>query len=229
MKRTLLVVDDDKKTVDLIRLYLERDKYQVLVAYDGQQALSLARQKNPDLVILDLMLPNIDGLDICRILRAESNIPIIMLTARASEDEKLLGLELGADDYLTKPFSLRELITRIRVVLRRVYQQDDEHHPAKIHIRDLVMNLVTHEVSRCQTLIDLTPREFKLLETLIKEPGRVFTRLELIKHVFGLDYEGYDRTIDAHLMNLRKKIEPHPNEPIYLLTVYGVGYKFRRE
>ena len=228
MNRSILVIDDDIKTVELIRLYLEREKYRVLAAYDGEQALALARQKSPGLIILDWMLPKIDGLDVCRILRAESNVPIIMLTAKATEADTLLGLDLGADDYVTKPFSPRELVARVRVVLRRTNQQEDQP-PEELRVGPLLIDYRSHEVWRNGELIDLTPKEFKLLETLAREPGRAFSRLELVQRVFGLDYEGFERTVDVHVMNLRKKIELHPNEPAYLQTVYGVGYKFRRE
>ena len=230
MSRTILVVDDDKKTVDLIRLYLEREKYRVLVAYDGQQALTLARQKYPSLIILDWMLPRVDGLDVCRILRVDSNVPIIMLTAKAAEEDTLLGLDLGADDYLTKPFSPRELVARVRVVLRRATsQQTEDQLPDELSTGPFMVDFRSHEVRLHGQLVNLTPTEFKLLETLVREPGRVFSRLELVKRVFGLDYEGFERTVDVHIMNLRKKIEAHPNEPAYLQTVYGVGYKFRKE
>ena len=228
MNRSILVIDDDMKTVELIRLYLEREKYRVLAAYDGEQALALARQKEPGLIILDWMLPKIDGLDVCRILRAESNVPIIMLTAKATEEDTLQGLDLGADDYVTKPFSPRELVARVRVVLRRTNQQE-EQPPEELRIGSLMIDFRSHEVRRDGELIDLTPKEFKLLETLAREPGRAFSRLELVRRVFGLDYEGFERTVDVHMMNLRKKIELQPNEPAYLQTVYGVGYKFRRE
>lgn len=229
MSRTILVVDDDKKTVDLIRLYLEREKYRVLVSYDGQQALALARQKYPSLIILDWMLPRVDGLDVCRILRAESTVPIIMLTAKAAEEDMLLGLDLGADDYLTKPFSPRELVARVRVLLRRASQQTEDQLPDELGTGPFMVDFRSHEVRLRGQLVNLTPTEFKLLETLVREPGRVFSRLELVKRVFGLDYEGFERTVDVHIMNLRKKIETHPNEPVYLQTVYGVGYKFRKE
>ncbi len=229
MPRTILVVDDDKKTVDLIRLYLERERYQVIVAYDGQQALELARQKQPNLIILDWMLPAMNGLDACRILHAESDIPIIMLSARSTEDEKLLGLNLGADDYLTKPFSLRELVTRVRVILRRANQQEEEERLPALHLGDLVVDFVAHEVRLRDAVVHLTPKEFKLLEAMAREPGRAFSRSDLVTRVFGIDYEGFERTIDVHLMNLRKKIEPLPDQPIYLQTVYGVGYKLRKE
>jgi DNA-binding response OmpR family regulator len=228
MKRKILVVDDDRKTVELIRLYLEREQHQVLLAYDGREALEVARQRSPSLIILDWMLQRVDGLDICRILRAESSVPIIMLTARSTEEDKLLGLDLGADDYVTKPFSPRELVARVRVVLRRSGQEEDESAPPH-QIGDLRIDFVAHEVWRNGEALRLTPREFKLLEVLSREPGRAFSRTDLVNRVFGLNYEGFERTIDVHLMNLRKKIETDPNHPIYLLTVYGVGYKFRRE
>ena len=229
MQRKILIVDDDKKTVDLIRLYLEREGYQVLTAYDGQEALELARQRTPSLIILDWMLPKIDGPAVCRILRSESAVPIIMLTARTTEEEKLLGLDLGADDYVTKPFSPKELVARVRVVLRRMGQQEREELPAAFHIDELVIDFISHEVRLRDELIHLTPKEFKLLETLAREPGRAFSRAELVNRVFGMDYEGLERTIDVHLMNLRKKIEAQPDQPMYVQTVYGIGYKLRRE
>ena len=228
MNHSILVVDDDKKTVELIRLYLERERYKVLAAYDGQQALMLARQKSPGLIILDWMLPKVDGLDVCRILRAESSVPIIMLTAKATEEDTLLGLDLGADDYITKPFSPRELVARVRVVLRRAYAQEEQPHE-ELRIGPLLIDFRAHEVWRDGERVDVTPKEFRLLETLAREPGRAFSRLELMQRVFGLDYEGLERTVDVHVMNLRKKIESSPNEPTYLLTVYGLGYKFRKE
>lgn len=228
MNRTILVVDDDKKTVDLIKLYLLKDRYQVLEAYDGQEALHLARQKKPHLIILDWMLPIIDGLDVCRILRTDSSVPIILLTARSTEDEKLQGLDLGADDYLTKPFSPRELVARVRVVLRRTSLAEEQLSPP-LRLGDLTIDFVAHEVRMQDTLIRLTPKEFKLLETLAREPGRAFSRAELVNRVFGQDYEGLERTVDVHLMNLRKKIEPHPEQPLYLQTVFGVGYRLKRD
>ena len=227
MRRKILVVDDDKKTVDLIRLYLEHDQYQVLMSYNGREALEIARQSALSLIILDWMLPGVDGLSVCRMLRAESNVPIIMLTARSTEDDKLLGLDLGADDYITKPFSPRELVARVRVILRRT-AQEEEPTPT-LHIGDLVIDFTAHEVWRAGQQLKLTPKEFKLLQTLAQERGRAFSRGELVNRVFGLDYEGFERTVDVHLMNLRKKIESDPDRPAYLLTVYGVGYKFRRE
>lgn len=223
--RKILIVDDDKKTVELIRLYLEKDGYRVLAAYDGRQALELTRQKRPDLIVLDLMLPEVDGLDVCRVLRAESKVPIIMLTAKTTEEDKLLGLDLGADDYVTKPFSPRELLARVRAVLRRAGEEEDEG-PPEVRFGDLVVDSVRHEVRVRGEPVHLTPTEFKLLETLAREPGRAFSRLELLDRVFGFDYEGLERTVDVHMMNLRKKIDPDPSRPTYIQTVYGVGYKF---
>jgi DNA-binding response OmpR family regulator len=228
MSRKILVVDDDRKTVDLLRLYLERDGYQVLVAYDGRQALDLTRQRRPDLIVLDLMLPTIEGLDVCRILRAESHTPIIMLTARTTEDDKLLGLDLGADDYITKPFSPREVVARVRVVLRRAGVERDQP-PVAARFRELVVDFVSHEARLGGAPLHLTPKEFRLLETLIRQPGRAWSRLELLEQVFGFDYEGFERTLDVHVMNLRKKIERDPTRPEYIQTVYGVGYKFAED
>jgi DNA-binding response OmpR family regulator len=222
--RKILVVDDDKKTVDLIRMYLEKDGYRVWVAYDGRQALEQARQRRPDLVVLDLMLPEVDGLDVCRILRAESKTPVIMLTARTTEEDKLLGLDLGADDYVSKPFSPRELLARVRAVLRRAGEQQ-EKGPPELHFGDLTVDLIRHVVKIHGEPATLTPTEFKLLEILVKEPGRAFSRLDLVDRVLGFDYEGLERTVDTHVLNLRKKIEPDPSQPIYIQTVYGVGYK----
>jgi DNA-binding response OmpR family regulator len=226
MKWKILVVDDDKKTVDLIRLSLENERFEALVAYEGLEALALTRSEAPDLIILDWLLPHINGLDFCRIVRSESTIPVIMLTAKATEEDKLLGLNLGVDDYLTKPFSLRELVARVRIVLRRTYQS--EERPATLHIRDLEIDLQAHEARLCGKPVHLTPKEFKLLETFATSPGRTFSRQALVERVYGLDYDGFDRTIDFHLGNLRKKIETDPEHPSFIQTVHGVGYKFRR-
>jgi len=223
MKRAVLVVDDDRKLVELVKLYLEKDGYRVLAAYDGQEALKLARNKRPDLIILDLMLPQVDGLDVCHILRQESKIPIIMLTAKTTEQDKIIGLDLGADDYVTKPFSPRELLARVRAVLRRV---EGEKGPQELVFGELKIDFSRHEVLVNDKIANLTPTEFKLLEVLAKEPKRVFTRLQLIHAALGYDFEGFERTIDAHIKNLRKKIEPNPQVPSYIKTVYGVGYKF---
>jgi two-component system alkaline phosphatase synthesis response regulator PhoP len=229
MSRRILIVDDDRKIVNLVRAYLERDGYRVLTAYDGLQALELARQQRSDLIVLDLMLPGMDGLDVCRILRGEGNkVPIIMLTAKTTEMDKLIGLDLGADDYVTKPFSPRELLARVRAVLRRVSEEEYERLP-EVRFGDLLVDFVRHQVQVEGKTVGLTPTEFRLLEVLIREPGRAFSRLELLDRVFGYDFEGFERTIDVHVMNLRRKIEPDRKNPTYIETVYGVGYKFAEE
>jgi DNA-binding response OmpR family regulator len=209
----------------LVRLYLERDGYRVFVAYDGLKARELARQKRPDIIVLYLLLPEVDGLDVCRILRAEYEMPIIMLTAKTTESDKLIGLELGADDYVTKPFSPRELVARVRAVLRRVGKQASQG-PAELRFGDLVIDRRSHEVRLQGEIVNLTPTEFKLLEVMAGDLGRAFTRLELLDLVFGYDFEGFERTVDVHVKNLRKKIERDPKHPIHIKTVYGVGYRF---
>jgi two-component system alkaline phosphatase synthesis response regulator PhoP len=224
-KPKILVVDDERKIVELIRLYLEKDGYRVLVATDGLDGLELARQKRPDLILLDLMLPGMDGLDVCRILQAESDVPIIMLTARTTDEDKLIGLELGADDYVTKPFNPREVVARVRAVLRRV-GKEAARGPTEMRFAGLVIDRRRREVQVRGEVANLTPTEFRLLEVLAGEPGRAFTRLELLDRVFGFDFEGFERTVDVHVKNLRKKIEPDPRQPAYVKTVYGVGYKF---
>ena len=221
--KKVLVVDDDAKTVELVRLYLDREGYQVLIAYDGVEALRLARESYPDLIVLDLMLPDIDGLEVCRTLRRESDVPIIMLTARTTDQDKLTGLDLGADDYVTKPFSPKELAARVRAVLRRL---PGERGPEEVKTGELVMNFTTHEAWLEDRPLTLTSVEFKLLGVLAKEPGRVFSRASLIEEALGYDFEGFDRTIDVHILNLRRKLEADPSHPKYVKTVYGVGYKF---
>jgi DNA-binding response OmpR family regulator len=219
----VLVIDDDVKTVELVKLYLDRDGYQVLTAHNGLEALRVAREGYPDLIVLDLMLPDIDGLEICRTLRRESAVPIIMLTARTTDQDKLIGLDLGADDYVTKPFSPKELVARVRAVLRRL---PGERGPEEIRTGKLSMNFGTHEAWFAGRSLNLTSVEFKLLGIFAKEPGRVFSRTSLIEEALGYDFEGFDRTIDVHILNLRRKLEPDPNHPKYIKTVYGVGYKF---
>jgi DNA-binding response OmpR family regulator len=227
-KQKVLVVDDDRKTVAAIKLYLEHGGYETLCAYDGRQALIEARDGRPDLVVLDLMLPQLDGLDVCRALRAESRVPIIMLTARAAEDDKLCGLDLGADDYVTKPFSPRELVARVRAVLRRVEPQGVADKSV-LRRNDIVIDFGRRAVEVRGRAVTLTPTEFKLLAALAKSPGRVFTRQELVEQALGWDYDGLDRTVDAHVMNLRRKIEPERAQPSLIVTVFGVGYKFAED
>ena len=220
--KRVLVVDDDVKTVELVKLYLNRDGYRVLTAYDGVEALRLARENHPDLIVLDLMLPGIDGLKICRTLRSESDVPIIMLTARTTEQDRLTGLDLGADDYVAKPFSPRELAARVRAVLRRL---PGEHGPTEVRHGELTVDFLKREAFLAGRPLKLTMVEFKLLGVLAMEPGRVFSREQLIEKALGYDFEGFDRTIDVHILNLRRKLEPDPKKPRYIKTVYGAGYK----
>ncbi len=222
---TILVVDDEPKIVKTVRAYLESTGFRVVIAENGQMALTVFRHEKPALVILDLGLPGMDGLDVARTIRRDSNIPVIMLTARVDEADKLIGLELGADDYVTKPFSPRELVARVRAVLRRA-GAEREQAPLPIVSGDVKIDLERRIVTVSGLTVELTPTEFDLLVVLARHPGRVFTRLELLDRVQGYAFEGYERTVDAHIKNLRQKIEPHPKEPRYLLTVYGVGYRF---
>ena len=221
--KKILVIDDEKRIVEIIKAYLEREGYEVIAAYDGNKAIELARSQSPDLIILDLMLPQVSGLDVCRTLRKESDLPIIMVTARDEITDKIIGLELGADDYLTKPFDTKELVTRVRAVLRRT-----ENKPAQkeyVRIGDLRINAEKRQVWRVDELIELTAIEFQLLWVLAENPGHVLTRMQLLDKVQGDSYEGYERTIDSHIKNLRKKIERDPNHPKYVITIRGVGYK----
>jgi DNA-binding response OmpR family regulator len=229
MGKRVLVVDDDVKTVELVKMYLRRDGYDVLTAFEGIEALRLAREARPDLLVLDLMLPGIDGLTICRTLRAESDVPIIMLTARTTEEDRLKGLDLGADDYVTKPFSPKELAARVRAVLRRLPEEALSRGPVEVEQGALKVNFLTREVTHNGRHIGLTPVEFKLLGVLVREPNRVFSRDQLINRVFGGDFDGFDRTVDVHILNLRRKLEPEPDNPRYIRTVYGMGYKFVKE
>jgi DNA-binding response OmpR family regulator len=222
-RKRVLVVDDDVKTVELVKLYLKREGFETLAAYDGVEGLNLARKGSPDLIVLDLMLPDLDGFEVCRTLRHESDVPIIMLTARTTDRDKLTGLDLGADDYVTKPFSPKELAARVRAVLRRL---PGERGPDELTCGELTMNFGKHEAWFAGEPLELTGVEFKLLGALVKEPGRVFTRASLIEEALGYDFEGFDRTIDVHVLNLRRKLESDPGHPRYIKTVYGVGYKF---
>jgi two-component system alkaline phosphatase synthesis response regulator PhoP len=224
--KNILVVDDEEKIVVLVRDYLEKAGFGVLTARDGQQALDLALSEKPDLVVLDLGLPGMDGLDITRELRHSSDVPIIMLTARGEESDKLVGLELGADDYLTKPFSPKELVARVRAVFRRI-ESARNSDAETIQVADLVLDLPRMRVSaKGREIEELTPSEFTLLATIAKQPGRVFTRSQLLDALHGVAFESYERAIDAHIKNIRKKIEVDSSQPRYILSVYGVGYKF---
>ncbi|MFH1560341.1 MAG: response regulator transcription factor [Chloroflexota bacterium] len=226
MASTVLIVEDDPNTTEIVELYLRRDGHKVLTSADGLAGLRLAREARPDLVVLDLMLPGMDGLEVCRILREESEVPIIMLTARVEEEDRLAGLDLGADDYLTKPFSPRELAARVRAVLRRTARDALELGTAELAHGDLKVDLRRHAAYLKGTQLSLTPTEFRLLVLFMSEPGRTFTREQIIERVFGYDFDGFDRTVDAHISNLRRKLEVDPEKPRYIHTVYGVGYRF---
>jgi two-component system alkaline phosphatase synthesis response regulator PhoP len=220
--KTVLVVDDEREIAQIARDYLRHAGFAVITAGAGDQALGLARARRPDLVVLDLGLPGLDGLEVTRVLRRESSVPIIMLTARVEESDRLLGLELGADDYITKPFSPRELVARVRAVLRRT---DSAGGAEVLRLGDLTIDVPRMKVTRGETAIELTPTEFKLLAALARHPGRVFTRVQLLDAIRGTAVESFDRAIDAHVKNIRGKLEPDPRNPRYLLTVYGIGYK----
>jgi DNA-binding response OmpR family regulator len=221
---TVLVVDDESKIVQLARDYLEHSGFRVIAAGDGRAALAAARAEKPDLVVLDLGLPALNGLDVARVLRRESRVPIIMLTARADESDKLVGLELGADDYITKPFSPKELVARVRAVLRRM--ENAVAGAETIRAADVTLDMARRRVTAGERSVDLTATEFQLLAALARQPGRVFTRAQLLDAVRGVAFESYERAIDAHIKNVRRKLEIDPRKPRYLLTVYGVGYKF---
>lgn len=225
MAKSILIVEDEEQIVRVVRAYLEQAGYEVLVARNGPEGLMRVRQQRPDLVVLDLMLPGMDGLDVCRAIRRESSTPIIMLTARAEETDKLIGLEIGADDYMTKPFSPRELVARVRAVLRRV--GGDEPAETLIRAANVEIDLQAHTVLVQGQSVDLTPTEFDLLVAMARHPGRVLSRAQLLDATLGEVYEGYERTIDVHIKNLRRKIEPDPRAPRYIQTVYGVGYRFQ--
>ena len=224
--KTIRVVDDEPKITQLVRDYLERAGFGVIVAYDGRKALSLAKTERPDAVILDLGLPQLDGLDFTREFRKTSNAPIIMLTARSEESDKLIGLELGADDYMTKPFSPKELVARVRVVFRRIENITNASSEI-IRVADLSLDVPRmRATAESRHIEELTPTEFELLATLARQPGRIFTRAQLLDAIHGVAFESYERAIDAHIKNIRRKIEIKSGEPKYVLTVYGVGYKF---
>jgi two-component system, OmpR family, alkaline phosphatase synthesis response regulator PhoP len=220
----ILVVDDEPRIAQIARDYLERAGYGVTTADNGADALAAARTRHPDLIVLDLGLPHVDGLDVTRALRKQSNVPIIMLTARVEESDKLVGLELGADDYMTKPFSPRELVARVRAVFRRIDAASDRGEV--IRAGDVTLDRTRMRAEAGGRRLELTPTEFELLATLARQPGRVFTRAQLLDVVGGLVADSFERAIDAHVKNLRRKLEPDPRNPRYVLTVYGVGYRF---
>lgn len=228
MAQLILVVEDEKPIADIVRYNLQKEGYQVELAYDGREALDKAFRLQPQLVLLDIMLPEINGFEVCKQLRKSMNIPILMVTARATEGDKINGLDLGADDYITKPFSPRELIARVKAALRRVNSFVDKGEElASLVVGDLRINLAKYEVARCDEVIDLTVREFELLKYLALSPGKVFDREHLLKEVWGYDYFGHVRTVDVTVRRLREKIEEDPGQPRYILMKRGVGYYFR--
>ncbi len=227
MSRTVLVVDDEPEIVRLLRSYLERDGYRVVTASNGEEALYAARRERPDLVVLDILMPRMDGLEFTRRVRREQDVPIIMLTARAEETDRIVGLEMGADDYVTKPFSPREVVARVRAVLRRALPASEA--PPILRAGPIVLDRSKHTVTVDGEAVDLTPTEFGVLETLMKDPGRVFSRGEILEAVHGVTFEAYERTVDAHVKNLRGKIEPDRGSPRYIVTVRGTGYRLDSE
>ncbi len=227
MAQTILVVDDERKLREMIRTYLEQDGYRVVEAGNGREALYVARYEKPDLIILDVMMPEMGGYDFMRTYNKEADTPIIMLTAKIEEEDKVLGLELGADDYVTKPFGIRELMARVRAVLRRGQKQGKDND--LLRVADVALDRGARIVKVGTQQVDLTPSEFEILSTLMASPGRAFSRLDLLENTAGDAYEGYERTIDVHIRNLRTKIEPDASKPHYIQTVYGMGYRFINE
>jgi DNA-binding response OmpR family regulator len=227
MTKTILVVDDEKRLVSLVENYLSQEGYRVVTANDGLEALEVARREKPDLIVLDVMMPTMDGYEFMRQHQREQDTPVILLTARVDEDEKVVGLELGADDYITKPFRPRELVARVRAVLRRV--EKTKPQARVLRAADVQVDRENHIVTVAGKMVELTPSEFDLLAELVSAPGRVFSRLDLLDILQGVRYEGYERTIDTHIKNLRAKIEPDPRLSRYIETVYGIGYRFKRE
>ncbi|MGI8451595.1 MAG: response regulator transcription factor [Streptosporangiaceae bacterium] len=224
MAARVLVAEDDEKQAELVRRYLHREGHEVVIARDGPAALAAVRSRPPDLLILDVMMPGIDGLDVCRVLRRDYAFPVLMLTARSAEDDLLLGLDVGADDYMTKPYSPRELMARVRALLRRAHHSlAVEDHV--LRVGDLAVDPVRHEVRSGGRPVICTPAEFEILTAMAAQPERVFTRQQLLERTRGFDHYITERTADVHVMNLRKKIEPAPRRPVYLVTVFGVGYK----
>lgn len=221
---SVLLVDDDPKIAKLLRSYFEKDDFSVITAHDGVAALQLFRDQKPDILVLDLMLPGMNGLDVCRQIRRDNDTPILMLTARDEEPDRLIGLELGADDYVSKPFSPREVVARAKAILRRSRKPADK--PSSFQAGKFIIDSAGYRVSADGVPLDLTPTEFKILELLAAHAGQVFTRFQMVEQVQGIAFEGYERTIDAHVKNLRRKIGDNPKDPRMIQTVYGVGYKF---
>jgi DNA-binding response OmpR family regulator len=228
IQHSVLIVDDDVKLVELLQTYFEQEQFLVYTAYDGVAAIELVDKRKPDIMILDIMLPGMDGREVCRKIRQHNDVPIIMLTAKDDESDRLVGLGIGADDYVTKPFSMKEVVARAKVILRRMHGEVVEKKTV-LQFREIMIDLDRHQVKRSGEVLDLTPTEFKLLEVLARAPERVYSRFQLMENTQGYAFDGYERTIDAHIRNLRRKLEPDSRNPQYVLTVYGVGYKFAGE
>lgn len=225
----VLVVDDDEKILKVLTAYLEKEGYTVITAKDGWEAVDKARQFGPDIVLLDVMLPSLDGWGVCKEIRRTSDVPIIMLTARDTETDRIIGLEIGADDYVVKPFSPKEVIARIRAIFRRLQPSSRRDGDRILQVGDIVLHPGSRNLTVAGAGVELTPTEYKLLELFIGHPGQVFSRLQLIEKVQGYAFEGYERTVDSHIKNLRKKLDALPDEPHYIKTIYGVGYKLAGE
>jgi two-component system alkaline phosphatase synthesis response regulator PhoP len=223
MSKKIFIVDDEPQIVKVLKAYLEKAGFQVVTASDGKIALATFQREKPDFLILDLNLPGMDGLDICKAIRRDSTVPILMLTARVEETDRLIGLELGADDYVIKPFSPREVVARVKTIFRRTTAEPSK--PEIIQVGQIMIDQEQHSVSLAGRAIDLTPTEFEILVTLAKQPKRVFSRLQIMEQAQGDAFEGYERTIDAHIKNIRLKLEPNPKKPVYIQTVFGLGYK----
>lgn len=223
----ILIIEDEEKILNVIEAYLKNEGYEVFKAVDGIDGLNIFKRVSPHLVVLDLMLPGLSGEEICKNIRSTSDIPVIMLTAKSNEESKLEGFHLGADDYVTKPFSPRELVQRVKAILRRSYRDKGPLSDIlSFHNDELTIDISKHEVSKNSQIVNLTPNEYKILLILASNPGQIFSREHLVEKAFGIDYDGFDRTVDTHIKNIRQKIEDNPKSPEYLLTVYGVGYKF---
>jgi len=227
MAKIIMVVDDEKRLVSLVESYLTQEGYRVVTAHNGKEALAVAQKEKPDLIVLDVMMPEMDGYEFMRKHRAENNTPIILLTARVDDEEKVIGLEVGADDYMTKPFRPRELVARVRAVLRRTGEKEPAAKVLKA--ADIVLDRDGRTVKVGSDYVDLTPSEFDILSALMSSTGRVYSRLDLLDIIQGVRYEGYERTIDTHIKNLRSKVEKSSRSPKYIETVYGVGYRFKRD
>ncbi|KYH35407.1 sensory transduction protein regX3 [Clostridium tepidiprofundi DSM 19306] len=225
----ILVIEDEENVLEVVEAYLKKEKFQVYTSSNGALGLELFFKHNPDFIVLDLMLPDISGEEICKRIRKQSNVPILMLTAKSSVDDRIIGLSIGADDYLIKPFSPRELIMRIKTIMRRTSTTEPLSSQIEFNNGDLKIDELQHKVYKKNKLIELTPVQYKLLMFFIRNPKKVFSRDELIEHVLGSDFDGYDRTIDAHIKNIRRKIEDDPKHPKYIITVFGFGYKFEGE